>query len=99
MKAVVAIVTASFSTTIAAAVSVWAAGRFPGPLSISVALVTFVAVVFTVVVVVASATRIVLAVSEELDFSDKTLIKFVNETTTFVTVSHILESSKHLTIT
>jgi hypothetical protein len=98
LKAVVAIVSASFFTAIVAVVSLWAAGRFPGPLSISVALVTFVAVVFAVVVV-ASATRIVLAVSEEFEFSDKTLIKFVNEMTTFVTVSHIHESYKHLTAT
>jgi hypothetical protein len=88
LKAVTAIVPASFSKVIAAVVSVWAASTFPGPLSTSVALVTFV-------VVVASATRIVLAVSEELDFSDKTLMKFVNEMITFVTVSH----SKHLTAT
>jgi hypothetical protein len=36
----------------------------------------------------ASATCIVLAVSEELDFSDKTLMKLVNEMTVSVNVSH-----------
>jgi hypothetical protein len=48
---------------------------------------------------VASATCIVLAVSEELDFSDKTLMKPVNEMTELVNVSHTHHSSKNLTKT
>lgn len=45
---------------------------------------------------VASATCIVLAVSEELDFSDKTLMKLVNEMSVLVNVSHMHHSSENL---
>jgi hypothetical protein len=74
---------------VVAVATVWAAATVSGPLATSVAADD----------VVASATRIVLAVNEELDFSDKTLIKIANEMITLVATSDTHQSSKHLAIT
>lgn len=78
MNAVVAVVSVLVSKSVVAVdITVKAAATVSKPVSIFVALVNFTAAA-VVASVVASATCIVLAVSAELDFSDKTLMKLVN---------------------